>query len=132
VELRADGDDDGRVVFNVTVAGRPAEVDVLADARPEGSVDAAPSRELQSLARLRSVTVRLSSPEVRAVKVWLHRVTPDGRSEGLGGRVTVDGGEPRSVDERSGQVILPLDGGGESIEIVVSSIAPAKPAGREE
>jgi amino acid permease len=131
MELRADGED-RPVVFNVTAAGLPAQADVRVHAWPEPPIVAASSGELPALARLGSVTFRLSPLDVRAVKVWLHRVTPDGRSEGLGGRVTVDRGEPHSIDERSGQVILPLDGSGESIEITVSAIAPAEVAGREE
>ena len=130
VELRANGDD-RPVVFNVTAAGHPAHADVRVDALPEVPVVAASSGELPPLGRLRSVTFRLSPPDVRAVKLWLHRVTADGRSEGLAGRVTVGGGESRAIDERSGQLVVPLDTSGERIEINVFSIG-AEPSGRDE
>jgi amino acid permease len=132
VELRADGDESRPVVFNVTAAGRPAPADVRLDARPETHIVAASSGELPALARLRSVTFRLSPSEVRAVKVWLHRLTADGRSEGLAGRVTVGGREVGVIDTRSGQLVVPLDRRGESVEITVSSFTPPDPASSEE
>jgi amino acid permease len=132
VELRAEGDERGPVVFNVTAAGRPAAADVHVDAFPEAADVTASSGELPPLSRLRSTTFRLSPSEVHAVKLWLHRVTADGGSEGLAGRAIIGGGEPRPVDKRSGQLIVPLDRRGESIEITLLSIRAAEAAEREE
>jgi hypothetical protein len=132
VELRAGSDERGPVVFNVTAAGRPAAADVHVDAFPEAADVTASSGELPPLSRLRSTTFRLSPSEVHAVKLWLHRVTADGGSEGLAGRAIVGGGEPRPIDKRSGQLIVPLDDRGKSVEITLFSIRAAEAAIREE
>lgn len=131
VELRAEADT-GPVVFNVTAAGRPAPAEVHADALPEASHVNASSGELPPLAQLRSVTFVLSRSQAHVAKVWLHRVTADGTSEGLAGGVTVGDGESRPIETRGGELIVPLDQRGDSIEITISSIAPAEAAGGEE
>jgi amino acid permease/predicted transcriptional regulator len=50
----------------------------------------------------------------RQLKVWVHKVTPDGDSEPIGGSITVQaGGETKTYDIKlaKGQVTLPLTGG---------------------
>jgi hypothetical protein len=119
VELRAAGDDDRRVVFNVTAAGRPVEADVQVDGLPHTT---ASSGVLPALLRLRSVTFRLPPSDAHAVKLWLHRLTPDGRSEGLAGRVALDGGHSRPIDTR---LLIPLRRG-DAIEITLSALGRAE------
>jgi amino acid permease len=119
VELRAAGDDDRRVVFNVTAAGRPVEADVQVDGLPHTT---ASSGVLPALLRLRSVTFRLPPSDAHAVKLWLHRLTPDGRSEGLAGRVALDGGHGRPIDTR---LLIPLRRG-DAIEITLSALGRAE------
>jgi hypothetical protein len=131
VELRAGGDDGRPVVFTVTVAGRPVRADVRVDALSETPDITASSGELPALAQLRSVTFRLPPSEVQAVKVWLHRLTADGRSHGLPGQATIGGGETRPIEHRSGQLVVPLDRRAESIAITVFSIGPVEAVGRE-
>jgi hypothetical protein len=115
VELQAAGDDDRGVVFNVTAAGRPARAHVEVDGLPHMT---ASSGALPALPRLRSVTFRLPPSDAHAVKLWLHRLTADGRSEGLAGRVALDGGRSRPIDTR---LLVPLRRGA-NIEITLSAL----------
>jgi hypothetical protein len=132
VELRADHDDGRPAVFNVTAAGRPSPADVRVDASSETLDLTGSSGELPPLARLRSVTFELPPSEVHAVKVWLHRLTADGRSHGLAGEVTVGGGASRAIESRSGQLVVPLDRRGERIAVTLFSIGRVGAATRAE
>jgi hypothetical protein len=89
------------------------------DGRPHTT---ASSGVLPALPRLGSVTFRLAPSDARAVKLWLHRLTPDGRSEGLAGRVTVDGGRVRAIDTR---LVLPLRRE-DAVEITLSALGRAE------
>jgi hypothetical protein len=130
VEIRAD-DDTGAMTFGVTAAGQPATAHV----RVEGGADAehmtASSGELPPLVRLRSVGFELPPLEVSAVKLWLHRLTADGRSEGLAGNVIVEG-EAHAIDKRRGQLVVPVARRGGKIEIRLLSIEPREAGGAEE
>jgi hypothetical protein len=83
----------------------------------------AASGPLPDPSELLSVKFRLPPCGARSVKVWLHEVSADGRSEGLGGRVAVDGGgELQIAAGRSGQVIVPIDSADGGAVITVSGI----------
>jgi hypothetical protein len=75
-----------------------------------------------AFASLCSATVRLPATEAKELKVWAHRVTADGDSEGLPAVAEVRaGGEPARFDlgVSGGQVVLPLIGGPFSVRIAL-------------
>jgi len=131
VELRAEADDTRPVSFNVTAAGSGVPAEVRVDGSPTGGLTGS-SGELPALAELRAVTFRLPPTGARGLKVWLHRLTADGRSDGLRGDVTVDGGEVRATVSRSGQVVVPLEGGARPVTVMVSSLGGAGKAAAAE
>lgn len=113
VELREDQREGGRGAFAITAGGKPASVDVrLGYAEGERHCEAA-SGEVPMLSGLRSATFHLPPTSARELKVWAHRVTPDGNSEGLPALVEVHCGEnTKRFDLKlsGGQAVLPLTG----------------------
>jgi hypothetical protein len=122
VELREDLRPGEASVLALTSAGRPLTAEVrLGHATGEDRVEAA-TIALPALAKLRSATLHLPAGSARDLKVWAHRVTPDGTSEGLPALVEVrHGSEARRFDLRlsGGQVVLPLGPGGCSVRITL-------------
>jgi hypothetical protein len=82
--------------------------------------------EIEDFGSLRRASFEPSSGEAAAegcaeLKVWAHRITLDGESEGLAGRVLVepdDGGERLELPLLRGQILLPLAGVPRRLDIV--------------
>jgi amino acid permease len=113
LELRQDQSAGGADVFNVTVSGRPASTQVRLTYPREEKQMLAAGGEVPSLASLRSATFQLPARAADQLKVWAHRLTPEGGSEGLAAQLEVrNGGDPLQVDlvKSNGQALLPLDG----------------------
>ncbi len=111
VELRADQREEGRGAFAVTARGQPAAADVRL-AYPDGEerheVEAG---EVPRFSALRSATFHLPATTARELKVWAHRITHEGSSEGLPAVAEVHcGNDTRRFDLKlsGGQVVLPL------------------------
>jgi hypothetical protein len=113
VELREDQSDGGGTAFAITTSGQPLTADVqLVFSKGEESHHAA-SGAVPKLKKLRSATFHLPPTSARELKVWAHRVTPDGNSEGLPALVEVHCGEnTKRFDLKlsGGQAVLPLTG----------------------
>jgi hypothetical protein len=112
VELREDAADGGRGAFAITAAGRPAptvtELRYAADQRCCESAGG----EIPEFGALRGARIRLPAAAARELKVWVHRTTAEGDSQGLPARLELDGSsETRRYDlGQSGQALLPLTG----------------------
>jgi len=115
VELR---EDQQRTTFAVTAGGRPATAEVrLGYVDGERRVQAA-AGEVAPLSSLRTIAFQLAVPQAKELKVWAHRVTPEGDSEGLSALLRVHcggdkvGGAHKEFDLKllGGQVVLPLTG----------------------
>jgi hypothetical protein len=66
-----------------------------------------------SFSSLRYVNFRLPATQARELKMWAHKITPEGDSEGLPVWLEVHcGGEKKEFDLKlsGGQVVLPLNG----------------------
>lgn len=103
VELR---EEDGLTHFAVTEAGHPATADVRLD-YPDG--------EQRSRA-----TFQPQGNTTGQLKVWAHKVTPEGDSEGMDGLLRVrQGDEVRQFDLKlsKGQVVLPVDAGDLRVDV---------------
>jgi hypothetical protein len=82
--------------------------------------------EIASLVRLRGAEFRLPVEWARELRVWAHRVTPEGSSEGLAGVVEVEcGGATRHfpLEPSAGTVLLPV--AGESCRVRITLAASA-------
>jgi amino acid permease len=115
IELR-DDQRERRARFAVSDGGEPVSSDVRLAYRDGEQRVAAPRGDLPRFAALRSASFdpiweANHGGNRREVKVWAHRVTPDGDSEPLPGRVQVQlAGESKEFDLElaRGQVLVPL------------------------
>jgi hypothetical protein len=113
LELLEDQRESGRAFFTITEAGQPraAEVSLRYPGKEERLQYA--SGEISSFSSLRYATVQLPASLSRELKVWAHRITYEGYSEGLQGILHVDSdSEKREFDLRlsDGEVIIPFNG----------------------
>jgi len=113
VELREDTrtGDKGRAVFTITADGQPAVAEVQMSYADGEQRRHEAAGEVPAFSSLRSASFRLPATRAKELKVWAHRVTPDGDSEGLPAFLEVHlANETRQFDVKlfGGQVLLPL------------------------
>ena len=129
VELREDQSEERGAVFAVTASGQPATADVRL-AYPDGERHyRAAAGEVPTFSSLRRATFQLPAGQLEGqpkladeLKVWVHRVTPDGDSEGLPALLEVHCGEETTQFDlklSGGQAVLPLKGEPCRIEIAL-------------
>ena len=95
VELRQDTRETGGSVLTITSAGRPLVARVrLGRKSLEDDLQVA-TIAIPNLPALRYVILELPAGPAREVKVWAHRVTPDGASEALPALVEIRCGSRR-------------------------------------
>jgi amino acid permease len=101
----------GRAVFAITADGQPGMAEVRLG-YPEGEQRyQAAAGEMPALSLLRYAIFQLPAEQVQELKVWAHRITPEGDSEGLPVLLEVHcGSETTRFDLKlsGGQVLLPL------------------------
>ncbi|PYM15516.1 MAG: hypothetical protein DMD81_14770, partial [Candidatus Rokuibacteriota bacterium] len=113
VELREDARAGAGSVLTVIASGAPLTADVTVTRPGSSERCRAATVTLPELSKLTRVTVTLPPGTSRDVKVWAHRVTPDGASEGLAAVVDLTClGERRRFDLAlsSGQAVATVDG----------------------
>jgi hypothetical protein len=97
IELREEGD--GRVVFAVTVEGRPLAATVELEYPDGRQTCRSAAGEVPGFASLQAATFSLPATLARELKVWVHGVTPEHDSRPLPALVeVVRGDEARQVD----------------------------------
>jgi hypothetical protein len=120
VELREDLRQGERSAFTVVADGQPAAAGVrFVYADGEQRLQSA-AGEIPRFSALRGATFHLPDTPAKELKVWAHRVTPDGNSEGLPALVEAHcGSETKRFDLKltGGQVVLPFDGRACRVEI---------------
>ncbi len=111
VELREDRSGGGQAIFAITAGGQPVPAAVrLGYPDGEQSYEAARG-EVAAFSSLRYAEFQLPAIQARDLKVWTHKITPEGDSQGLPARLAVhNGGEKKEFDLKlsGGQVVLPL------------------------
>jgi amino acid permease/predicted transcriptional regulator len=115
IEVRQD-QSQGRTFFTVTANGRESTSHVTLQYSDGARHLETGDGEIPAFSSLRHAVFepRLADREggiPREVKIWVHRVTPDGESEAIGGSMTVQaGGTTRRFDIKlaKGQVSLPV------------------------
>jgi amino acid permease len=119
VELREDIRPGGQVV-TITSSGQPMVADIrLGRADGEERCQAA-TAALPALSTLQYAAIHLPPRPARELKVWVHRVTDEGASQGLPVLVEVRAGdETRRYDLRlsDGRAVVPVGGGDCSVRI---------------
>jgi len=113
VELRQDQSEGGRALFNITVGGQSVPVAVRLGYPDSEKQHEAATGEIPAFSSLRYAKFQLPAIQARDLKVWAHKITPEGNSEGLPALLEVHRGhEKKDFDLKlsGGQVVLPLGG----------------------
>jgi amino acid permease len=111
VELREELREGRASVFSLMADGKPLVAEVQMEYRDDQSHRHAAAGEIPGLSSLRSITFCLPPTPARELKLWTHRVTPEGDSEPLPSLAEIQcGDETRQVDLGlcGGQVLLPI------------------------
>jgi hypothetical protein len=78
--------------------------------------------EVLNFSQLRNVTVQLPALSADQLKVWVHRITPEGVSEGVPAQLGIYSGKAKkqiNLNNSAGMTTLPLDReGGLEVEII--------------
>jgi hypothetical protein len=122
VELRVEPTAREPAVVNVVSAGEPVSAAVHLVHRDAGYTRLSLNGELD-LGRLSAAVIELSPSPVRELKVWAHRMTPEGISEGLPAALVLmngDGGRQFDLAASEGQVIVAISGEPQRLEISLS------------
>lgn len=136
LEVRGEEAPDGseRGYFSVTASGEPTESDVELAYGDSARIVHASSDEIDDFASLREASFRPNipgdRPQPQELKVWVHRVTPEGNSVALPVRTTHRSGDEvvhLGLSPSRGQAEVPLPG---SVgEVRVALVKPSRFAG---
>jgi hypothetical protein len=113
IELREDMRGGGQRLLTVTSGGRPQIADIRVGHAEGEEAHLTAAVDLPAGLALRYATLRLPASAAREIKVWAHRITTDGVSEGLPALVEVHaGGEAKRFDLglADGQAVVPASG----------------------
>jgi hypothetical protein len=113
VELREDLRAGGQSAFAIISSGQPAMAEVRL-VYPDGEQHyQAASGEVPAPAALRYAIFQLPAGQAKELKVWAHKVTPEGESEALPALVDVRCGDKVTrldLKLSGGQALLPITG----------------------
>ena len=130
IELREDEGE--QLIFSVTAAGRPTASDVRLRYPNGEQRHKAASGEVPAFSSLRQATFRPEASATIQLKVWAHKVTPEGDSEGIAGSLRVRQGEKTKefdLKVSKGQVILPVSPGTCQVDITLAEASDTRPGG---
>jgi hypothetical protein len=122
VELREDARAGATSVLAIVANGQPLVADVTVTRSEREETHRAATVTLPDPSTIAQVTVTLPPGTSRDVKVWAHRVTAAGASEGLAALVDITcRGERRRFDMAlsSGQAVATVDGAGALVAIAL-------------
>ena len=126
IEIRDDQSGSGASLFAVTANGAalPVQVELkYADGmrRLETANDT-----LGKFSDLRAAVFQLPVASARELKVWVHKLTPEGTSLGVTARLELQNSAETKIyelDPASGQILLPIDGASCQLRLVFSKQA---------
>jgi len=126
--MRLDQREGQRSAFSVVAGGQPAPADVRLHYPDRDRDQRAANGEVAAFGDLRTATFQIPASGGTELKVWVHRVTPSGDSEGLPALLDVrDGGDAKRFDLglSGGQVVVPISGRASEILIAFPEPAPS-------
>jgi hypothetical protein len=128
IELRKDEGE--QALFTVTAAGRPAAADVQLR-YPEGEQrHKAAVGEVPAFSSLRRATFWPEISAATQLKVWVHKITSEGDSEGIAGTLRVRQGDKTTEFDlklSKGQVVLPVAPGTCQVDITLAEASDTRP-----
>jgi hypothetical protein len=113
IELREDQRIAGGAAFHVVNGGQAMIADIQLSYREKREIIKAAAGEIMAFEDLKKATFDLSLENAREIKIWVHRITPEGCSMGLPGSVTIQyGGDAKESEMKlsAGEAILPVRG----------------------
>jgi hypothetical protein len=119
VQVRDEPAARGQPSFSIVADGSPLNVPVRVN--DTHTVQGA-SGELAAFGSIQSVTLDLPATSARELKVWAHRITPEGNSEGLSASVEVlHSAKPEALTLSlvAGQITTPFTGEACEVRIVL-------------
>jgi hypothetical protein len=128
IELRKDEGE--QALFTVTAAGRPAATDVQLRYPKGEQRHKAAVGEVPAFSSLRQATFWPEISAATQLKVWAHKVTSEGDSEGIAGSLRVrQGDKTKEFDLKlsKGQVILPVAPGTCRVDITLAEASDTRP-----
>ena len=129
VQFRQNEGNDG-ATFSVVAGGEAAIADAVAENSQGDMAYHAASGQVPDVASLRRLTFRIDSIPVHEVKVWAHRVEPEGTSTPLRAHLTLstaDGERCTSQDLGAGPVLASWSGEDARVELAFRSVSPSPP-----
>ena len=123
LEIRVDDGDDGRATFKLLSRGLPHPVHVTCDygdARHTHTESDIVEGVIPNFPELQYMSIQLPETPAQELKIWTHRVTPEGISESLPVHVEMDHHEytdPIPMHELEGIFILPIGDIGHLIDV---------------
>ena len=123
VELRVEPTAREPAIVNVVSAGQRTAATVRLAHREDGFVPRPPHQRAPDLGTLRAAVIELQPSPRTELKVWAHRLTPEGLSEGLPVVLMLENGIGSGRYDLAlsgGVVIVPVSGGHQRLEILLS------------
>ena len=123
VELRTESAAPESAVVNVILTGRRVPTEVRLSYHEPDLSAWSPRGGGNRAGTLRAAHVELPASAARELKVWAHRLAPEGGSAGLAADLTVSNGDGRhELDRRlvDGQAIVPVSGEALRLEFTIS------------
>ena len=123
LEIRVDEADDGRAIFKLMSSGVPHPVHITCDygdARHTHTESDIVEGVIPNFTELQYMSIQLPKTPAQELKIWTHRVTPEGISESLPVHVEMDHHEyqdPIPMHEEEGIFILPIGDIGHLVEL---------------
>jgi hypothetical protein len=122
IELREDLRANMPAVFRITANGKRLAAHIGMHYSDNDQQHHAATGEIASFSTLRSIEFQLPAIAARELRIWSHRVTPDGDSESLPARLHVRSGDSSheyDLGLHGGEIVMPYTGKPVKIQIVL-------------
>jgi hypothetical protein len=123
IELRQEADPDSEGSFAIVTSGRAVEANVRMEYAQYGTFCSSSAGSIADFSSLRRIQIRLLD-HAKELKIWVHRVTADGDSEGIPVRLTVAStGRTAGLELRSlaSKAVVPIAEGCVDLEMKLLS-----------
>jgi amino acid permease len=123
IELKVEtSDTNERATLNFVDAGKPLAGTFKFIYANEEKFASGVEVEIPSYKQLRNIFIEFSPVSSKEMKVWLHRVTPEGNSEPISAALWINDSSDTAIqlDLKSGQVVFPLISQIDKLEIILT------------
>jgi len=125
IELKVEvSDTDERATLIIVDAGKPLVGTFKLVYANEERIMKGSEIEIPSYKQLKNISVEFSAITSKEMKVWLHRVTPEGNSDAIPVALRIKEGDVDKaiqLDSNSGQIIMPLLSQASRLEIILNN-----------